>query len=291
MDHVELALVVQDLRSVACEKCVSTLRTFLNSHGVISGGERPLQPLDVDRTHALFRGLQPQILQPLKDLVTALAALPLKSNDDLETAKGAVEYTLGYTQGALEHELGSAWVAGGVDRRTQDRLTSEFILRFKEAHPALYDPLEKTIPDRLRRSLRLPPEYCLHEDLAKAAMPLMRSRAYQAAVESGLKSLADLVRAKSGYALDGAELMAKVFSPKSPVLRFNSLVTESERNEQKGLHLVLIGLYTGIRNPTSHMLAWITNEDTAFECLVTLNFFFKKVDSAVIASDDKKDHR
>ena len=78
------------------------------------------------------------------------------------------------------------------------------------------------------------------------------SENYKSAILDAMHFLTNIVRDKTGIDSDGASLVGQSLGGDSPKLRINKLQTESERDEQKGLMQILIGLYTGIRNPRSH---------------------------------------
>lgn len=46
--------------------------------------------------------------------------------------------------------------------------------------------------------------------------------------------------------------MERVFSPSKPILVFNNLQTESDKNEQKRMMMLFSGAVTGLRNPRAH---------------------------------------
>jgi uncharacterized protein (TIGR02391 family) len=59
---------------------------------------------------------------------------------------------------------------------------------------------------------------------------------------------------RSGEALDGAALMQRVFSPKNPILCFNELNDQTDRDEQQGFMMLFSGAVAGLRNPRAHRL-------------------------------------
>ena len=79
------------------------------------------------------------------------------------------------------------------------------------------------------------------------------------AIVASIQLLSDVIRNKSGLESDGQTLAGQAFGGPNPIIKLNSLRTESEINEQKGVELLLRGIYTGIRNPRSHDL----REDSA----------------------------
>jgi uncharacterized protein (TIGR02391 family) len=70
-----------------------------------------------------------------------------------------------------------------------------------------------------------------------------------------MKALNALVRMNSGVDdKDGTTLMEYVFSPKSPVLKFNNLSDSPEFDEQKGFMMMFSGAVVGLRNPRAHKI-------------------------------------
>jgi|UPI00039A5A55 uncharacterized protein (TIGR02391 family) len=92
----------------------------------------------------------------------------------------------------------------------------------------------------------------LHPEIARAASKLYQDGHYANAVESAVKRLNSLVRMRSDLELDGTSLMEKAFSPSNPVLKFNELVDQSNRDEQKGFMMMFSGAVSGLRNPRAH---------------------------------------
>ena len=95
----------------------------------------------------------------------------------------------------------------------------------------------------------------LHPEIDRAASKLYVDGHYANAIEDAVKALNAFVRMRSGRDdLDGTTLMETVFSPKNPVLAFNALSDESDRNEQKGFMMMMSGAVAGLRNPRAHSL-------------------------------------
>jgi uncharacterized protein (TIGR02391 family) len=95
----------------------------------------------------------------------------------------------------------------------------------------------------------------LHPEIVRAATELYRHKHYANAIEDAVKALNALVRLRSGRDdLDGTTLMETVFSPKKPILAFNEMADESDRNEQRGFMMMFAGAVAGLRNPRAHRL-------------------------------------
>ena len=115
------------------------------------------------------------------------------------------------------------------------------------------------------------------EPLRSATKKLYVDGHYARAVEEAYKCLNNTVQVKAGLSLDGADLMQQVFSEKNPVLKFNDLRTESQRNEQVGYMMILAGCMRGIRNPRAHDYKLWDSPDVALELLVLGNQLMRMV--------------
>jgi len=73
--------------------------------------------------------------------------------------------------------------------------------------------------------------------------------------------------------------MERVFSPKSPILAFNDLADESDRDEQKGFMMMLSGAVAGLRNPRAHKLIK-DDPEQALEFIAFISLLAKLVDKA-----------
>lgn len=92
----------------------------------------------------------------------------------------------------------------------------------------------------------------LHPEIARAASKLYTDGHYASAVEAAVKRLNGLVRMRSDLEVDGTSLMEKAFSPNSPVLKFNALTDQSDKDEQRGFMMMFSGAVAGLRNPRAH---------------------------------------
>jgi uncharacterized protein (TIGR02391 family) len=98
-----------------------------------------------------------------------------------------------------------------------------------------------------------PGQYQFHPEIERVSGDLFRDGHYkQAALEAYIRVIED-VKVRSGLALDGDNLMNQVFgcTNRTPVLRFNSLSTDAERDEQNGFMFVFKGIVV-LRNSKAH---------------------------------------
>lgn len=89
-----------------------------------------------------------------------------------------------------------------------------------------------------------------------------------------------LVRMRSGRIdLSGTDLMHTVFSPKSPILKFNDLSNDSDESEQRGMMYLYAGAMLAFRNPRAHGL--ISDEaEEALDIISFVSFLAKALDGA-----------
>ncbi len=102
---------------------------------------------------------------------------------------------------------------------------------------------------------------------------------YTAAILDGVHFLSDLIRNKSGLDSDGHSLVGAAFGGQNPIIKVNSLQTESERDEQKGVEFLLRGVYTAIRNPRSHEKR-SDNAETADVLITFIDYLVKSIDKS-----------
>jgi uncharacterized protein (TIGR02391 family) len=130
--------------------------------------------------------------------------------------------------------------------------------------------------DRVVRAYR---DLDLHPKIGKAASKLYLDGHYPNAIEDAVKALNNLVRLRSGKELDGDNLMTTVFSPGNPILQFNDLQDQSDRDEQKGFMMMFAGAVAGLRNPRAHKLIKDDSE-RALEFIAFVSLLAKLLEGA-----------
>ncbi|HSQ81156.1 MAG TPA: TIGR02391 family protein [Casimicrobiaceae bacterium] len=123
----------------------------------------------------------------------------------------------------------------------------------------------------------------LHPVIESAATRVFDDGHYANAVQDGCKALDDLAQAKSGRRdLTGKALMQTVFSPNKPVLRFNALESQSDKDEHEGFMHMFAGAMLGLRNPRAHTFK-VDSQEQAAEYLGFLSMLARFVDAAIVA--------
>jgi len=105
---------------------------------------------------------------------------------------------------------------------------------------------------------------------------------YFHAVFEATKSIADKIRTKTGLKEDGSKLVDLVFSIKNPLLKVNSLSTETEESEHKGFANLLRGLFGMFRNTTAHApkIKWEIKESDALDIFGLVSLLHRRIDSS-----------
>jgi uncharacterized protein (TIGR02391 family) len=74
-------------------------------------------------------------------------------------------------------------------------------------------------------------------------------------------------------------LMERVFGPSNPVLQFNGLASQSNKDEQKGFMMMFSGAVAGLRNPRAHDLMR-DDPGRALEFIAFVSLLAKLLDGA-----------
>ena len=97
---------------------------------------------------------------------------------------------------------------------------------------------------------------------------------------SAFLALETFVQEKSGrYDLSGPPLVEQVFSPDGPILAFNTLADQSDRDEQKGLMLLFQGVAFAFRNPRAPTVLADSSEE-ALETIALISLLAKRLERA-----------
>jgi len=104
------------------------------------------------------------------------------------------------------------------------------------------------------------------------------------AVFEASKGLAERIREMSGLDTDGHQLVQDAFEGASPMVAFNSLRSDTERNEQRGLANILKGVFSAFRNPAAHepRIVWHVREQDALDLLTTISLVHRRLDEAQV---------
>lgn len=143
----------------------------------------------------------------------------------------------------------------------------------------------RTIPEAEERARVLRSKFNgrpMHAEVLRYCRAELLQENYFHAVFEAAKGLFQRIRDLSGVELDGAKLVDLVFAIDRPILAFNTLRTETEQSEHKGLAMLLKGAFSAMRNPLAHgpKILW-QGEDDAADYLTLLSMLHRKLDSCV----------
>lgn len=125
----------------------------------------------------------------------------------------------------------------------------------------------------------------VHADVLAFCRAELLDDNYFHAVFEATKSIADKIRVRAGLSGDGARLIDDAFglAADHPRLAFNSLRTESEIDEHRGLMNLIKGVFGAFRNTTAHVprIHWNVTEQDALDILTTISLVHRRLDEAV----------
>jgi len=186
----------------------------------------------------------------------------------------------------VDHEMLEKFKsAGSIFMFTTDTPDSYFEERYREGMATKKAILESCL-DQLQilappAAQVAPGQYQFHPEIERVSGDLFRGGHYkQAALEAYIRVIDD-VKQRSGLALDGDSLMNQAFgcTNRAPVLRFNSLSTEPERDEQNGFMLIFKGI-VGLRNSKAHSNRLFNDPLRAHEYLAIASILMRLLEIA-----------
>lgn len=135
----------------------------------------------------------------------------------------------------------------------------------------------------------------VHPKLEKSVELLYKSEFVSAAREA-VVTVETVLKSKSGLDSHGESLASNALTftydqktaqiTRQPLIAVNKLETDSERNEQKGLMLMLMGFFTGIRNiyQHSHVGSGVSN---SIATIIQASYFLDILDGKSITKKGK----
>lgn len=120
-------------------------------------------------------------------------------------------------------------------------------------------------------------KFVTEEEILNACEDLFYSGHYNIAVFNAVKAVDIYIKVRvPTVPKSGTALMNEVFSSSSPHLVWSPRATQSEKDEHDGYRSLFAGIMLGMRNPTTHEFAWITEADEALECILFAQHLLKK---------------
>ncbi|MBI5253397.1 MAG: TIGR02391 family protein [Euryarchaeota archaeon] len=174
------------------------------------------------------------------------------------------------------------WIMTLAEQPLEEERKLQLLQDFINALTSENDPLRNLVGETAKL-----PELdfwsMVHKDIIRVAKNKFEDGYYADAAESTFKEInkrvKEIVKNKTGEELDGASLMYKAFSEKTPVVILDNLSTETGRNIQKGYMQIFAGVMTGIRNPKAHENITISKE-RAIHFIFLASLLMYKLDEA-----------
>jgi uncharacterized protein (TIGR02391 family) len=123
-----------------------------------------------------------------------------------------------------------------------------------------------------------------HADVLGCVRPDLLENSYTPVIGAAIRSLADKIRSKTGLGETGPEIVKLAFGVEyGPVLVFNSLASEGERAEHRGLVHLMHGLLEAFPDPSAvdGRTLHAATQDDALDVLTMLAYLHRRLDSVV----------
>lgn len=177
---------------------------------------------------------------------------------------------------AMRQELNAVLAYAGLSVETDGRVHRRSVARTHDQATATSRRLRDELQRRNGHAEVF--RYCTRELVADDCF---------GAVFEATKGLAERLRQMTGVDQDGHGIVDATLALSAvggPMVAFNSLRTDTERNEQKGLMNIMKGVFSAFRNPTAHepRLFWHVSEADALDLLSTLSLVHRRLDDAVV---------
>lgn len=122
----------------------------------------------------------------------------------------------------------------------------------------------------------------LHPEIKRVSKSLFDDGHYSQAIFEAYKAVVNEVKNVSGIKnLDGKPLMEQAFSLNNPVIKFNILQSQSDKDEQIGLMFLFSGAALGIRNPKAHDYVVQKDPLRTLEYLSFASLLLKRLDERI----------
>ena len=107
---------------------------------------------------------------------------------------------------------------------------------------------------------------------------------YFSIIFESTKALFHELKSMTQIDMDGNKLILECFDKSNPIIVFNTLKTETERNEYDGFRALLLSIGNLFRNPRAHTpkIFSYENEDDCLEILNIISFALKKLQNCQI---------
>lgn len=120
----------------------------------------------------------------------------------------------------------------------------------------------------------------VHDSIYEFCKAELLAENYFHSVFEATKSIAEIIRQRTGLTQDGSELIDIAFSIRSPLVTINDLSTETKQSEHKGFANLIKGVFGMFRNTTAHAprVVWEIKEEDALDIMSTISLIHRKLE-------------
>lgn len=122
-------------------------------------------------------------------------------------------------------------------------------------------------------------ERAIHEKLPPKVKDLFDDTHYAEATFEAYKFLDRKISSFANIKESGYKLMMSAFSDSGPV-KLNTLVTDSEKDEQRGYQFILAGAMSAVRNPRGHEHSQFDSADVCLDHLSLASMIIRRIENA-----------
>lgn len=130
--------------------------------------------------------------------------------------------------------------------------------------------------------------YNLHDRIKAVSSRQFNDGYFMESIRSALIEVVDQVKRKAGHPkdtdgheLDGSSLMSNTMGGQDPIIRFNSLQTDADRDDQKGMMFLFMGA-ASLRNVKAHINLIQKDPEKTIEYLVFASLLLRRLDEAKV---------
>ncbi len=120
----------------------------------------------------------------------------------------------------------------------------------------------------------------VHPDLPKKVRDLFDDGHYTQATFEACKYLDNLVRKFAPNTKSGEARMMTAFKDEAPLIQLNPLLSESDKDEQRGYRFLFAGTMVAIRNPRGHEETINDDPLTCLDHLALVSTLIRRLDKA-----------
>jgi uncharacterized protein (TIGR02391 family) len=180
---------------------------------------------------------------------------------------------------------------GGVTSAKLGSLTRHLTKHVNETRKAIRNEVtlhmlemkKKVSPDQRRAAVQPAGEYAYHPEVERVSRQLFMEGNFRQAVLDAFIHVIATVKQRTGLKFEGDDLMNRSFCPDktTPPVRFNSLQTSEEKDEQRGIWFLFKGLVQ-MRNYKAHLVTTFDDPHRAHEYLALASLLLRLLETATI---------